>query len=307
MKSRRQTESAIPADAIVGNVPTVEFSRKKYGPELLIDVAWIRDMPSFIKTDDPYRLDFYDITLISRGNGVFWLDNKRYSIESDTVLFTSPGQARRWIVNDLDGLCLFFPAVFLLEHFNDPLFLHRLHYFHTDDGPDALCLAPGQRARLLERLDSMHQEIRDLQSDSPHLLRAIAYEVLIKLNRWYAERYGQQLEDSSGHAIARFRRLVERDFKNTHSVSDYARLLGLTPGHLTYLCQKHLGRSAGDIIRGRVLAEARRLLVHTEYDVGQISLHLGYGDPSYFSRVFKRAARLSPLAYRRMGQRELGL
>lgn len=307
MGSQRRVETGINADAIVDNVSTVRFSRKKYGRELLVDVAWIRDMPSFIKTDDPYRLDFYDITLISSGDGVFWLDNKRYAVEPNTVLFTSPGQARRWIVNGLDGICLFFPAVFLLEHFNDPLFLHRLRYFHTDGGPYALSIGAGRQSRLMERLDAMHREISDLQSDSPHLLRAIAYEILIKLNRWYAERYGQQLDHSANHAVSRFRRLVERDFKSTRSVAAYAKSLGLTPGHLNHLCQKHLGRSAGDIVRGRVLAEARRLLVHTEHDIGRISLHLGYGDSSYFSRVFKRASGLSPLVYRRLGQRELGL
>lgn len=294
-------------EPVFRHVPTVEFSREKYGRPLLVDVAWIHEMPPFDRQDNPYRLEFYDITLISAGNGAFWLDTHRYPVERDTVFFTSPGQVRRWIAEGLDGLCLFFPGEFLLEYFNDPLFLHRLRFFHSDAGPFALPLAAGASRELLGRLNAMHREYRDLKNDSPHLLRAIAYEVLVTLNRWYASAYGYALDTPVEPTISRFRGLIEREFRRTRQVSDFAAELGVTPGHLNALCRRHVGRSAGDMIRGRVIAEARRLLVHTDDDVGRIGAYLGYPDPAYFSRVFKRATRVTPLAYRRAGRRELKL
>lgn len=286
-------------------VKNVSFSREKYGQELLIDVAWIHEMPTFEKSTTPYRLDFYDITIITSGKGSFWLDNKEYEILPNSVFFTSPGQVRRWFAKDLDGLCLFFPAEFLLEHFNDSLFLHRLRYFHTSYGPFSLSLTSFQQNRLLERLSTMHAEIAHLVSDSPHLLRAISYEILVNLNRWYADKYGQQLDTMSDQSVSKFRSLIEQHFRQKLGVADYANALGVTPGHLNYLCKRHLGSNASDMITGRMLTEACRMLVHTNQSIGNIGANLGFTDPSYFSRTFKRELQQSPLSYRRQGKRRL--
>jgi hypothetical protein len=162
---------------MINDVKVVDFAKQKYGSPLLIDVAWIHDMPSFEKSVSPYRLNFYDITLVSQGKGYFWLDNEKYEVMPNTLLFTSPGQVRRWFADDLDGVCLFFPAEFLLAHFNDSLFLHRLRYFHTETGALSLSLSAKQHEYLIERLSAMREEIQNLRDDSPHLLRAIAYEI----------------------------------------------------------------------------------------------------------------------------------
>ncbi len=302
LEARIMSESS---SSTIDNVKNIHFSRKKYGPELLIDVAWIHDMPTFEKSTIPYRLNFYDITLISNGSGQFWLDNERYTISSDTLFFTSPGQVRRWFADDLDGLCLFFPAEFLLEHFNDTLFLHRLRYFHADTGPLSLRVSAEQRHYLTERMNVMRDEIKSLSEDSPHLLRAIAYEVLVKINRWYAAQNAQTLDNLSNQTISRFRYLIEEHFTVMQSVSEYASRLNLTPGHLNFLCKKHLGVKANELIHARVIAEAKRLLVHTEKPVGSIGQHLGFVDSSYFSRSFKRATEQSPAEYRKQGKQRL--
>lgn len=286
-------------------VKNTSFVRNKYGKELLIDVAWIHEMPTFEKSTSPYRLDFYDITIITSGSGSFWLDNTEYKISPNTVFFTSPGQVRRWFVDNLDGQCLFFPAEFLLEHFNDSLFLHRLRYFHANSGPYSLTITPQQQARLTERLQTMHQEIKCLSSDSPHLLRAIAYEILVNLNRWYAAQYGQQLDSISDQTVSSFRLLIETEFRKKLGVADYADRMGITPGHLNYLCKIHLGSTASGLIRGRMVSEACRLLVHTEQGIGTISAYLGFSDPSYFSRAFRREKSISPKEYRTIGQKRL--
>ncbi len=289
----------------IDGVKNVTFSKEKYGGELLIDVAWIHEMPSFEKSPTPYRLDFYDITLISGGTGTFWLDNEAHAIKPNQVFFTSPGQVRRWFAKDLDGICLFFPAKFLLEHFNDSLFLHRLRYFHTNSGPFSLEVTTEQEKKLQDRLAAMHAEIADLKDDSPHLLRAIAYEILVNLNRWFAAQNKQQLDSVTENKISKFRSLIESEFRRKLSVHDYANLLGLTPGHLNYLCNKHLGQKASTLIHDRLLSEACRMLVHSEHDIGLISRFLGFKDPSYFSRFFKRHMNFSPLTYRNIGRQRL--
>jgi hypothetical protein len=53
-------------------VQSVAFDRTKYGPEILVDVAWVHDIPTFI-LDRAHRLEFFEIVLVTRGTGVGWL------------------------------------------------------------------------------------------------------------------------------------------------------------------------------------------------------------------------------------------
>lgn len=287
--------------------PIVDFARDKYGTELLVDVAWISEMPSFDRGDHPYRLSFYDVTLITQGKGEFWIDSDRYSLQKNTLFFTCPGQVRRWVAEGLDGICLFFPDEFLTQHFNDPLFLHRLRYFHNDSGSFELRVSNDRANYLMSRLEAMQEEISQLKYDSPHLLRAIAYEILVNLNRWYAAEFGQQLDTSETSSITVFRQLVEQHFVQYKHVQHYANMLSLTPGHLNYLCRRHIGRSAGEIVRSRVVAEAKRMLLYSENPVAQISSNLGFDDTSYFGRFFRREVGETPLSYRRNSRRSLGI
>ena len=281
------------------NTREVHFSRRKYNRELLIDVAWVAEMPSFVANLDPHFLNFYDITLVTGGKGSFWLDDKEYQVVPNHLYFTSPGQVRRWYAKELEAICLFFPAEFLLEHFSDPLFLHRLRYFHCHNGAISLPLRDEQTRLLLERLSLMHKEIRHLQIDSDDMLRALAYEVLIRINRFYAEHDSQQLTVSVNHTIGEFRKLLEQHYRRYHKVAEYAALLSVTPGHLNVLCKQQIGRTASRMIIERLMVESARLLAHTTISIEQLSESLGYLNPSYFCRVFKREWGYSPLQYRK--------
>lgn len=285
----------------VVDVRHIGFRKNKYGPQLLVDVAWISEMPSFAKTVEPYTLDFYDITLVTGGKGSFWLDDKVYDVVAGQVLFTTPGQVRRWYVKDLQGICLFFPASFILEHFQDPLFLNKLRYFHTLHGPEALQLSSDQSTVLIDRLLAMHKDIAVLQEDSHDLLRAISCEVLILLNRWYSLHYGFAQTMNIHHLIVRFRELLEKYYTRYHKVAEYAALLSVTPGHLNVLCKSSIGRKANELISERLFSEAARRLIHSDVDIETLSERLGFNNSSYFCRAFKREKGTTPLQYRKYG------
>lgn len=284
------------------NVRPVHFNKHKYSQKLLVDVARIEDMPAFAKTLEPYHLDFYDITLITGGSGSFWLDDQQYTLKRNQVLFTTPGQVRRWFVEDLTGICLFFPASFLLSHFNNPLLLHQLRYFHTTSSPMDMVLKANQSAQLYNRLDAMRDEISNLQADSDTLLLCIAHEIMISLNRWYADCHGNSKDSALSPIIIKFRQLLESHFFKYHNVSHYADLLAVTPGHLNVLCKTNLQRTASELITARIYLEAKRKLVHSAIDIDSLSEILGFASTSYFCRAFKRYCKTTPLQYRKQTQ-----
>ena len=92
--------------------------------------------------------------------------------------------------------------------------------------------------------------------------------------------------------------LIETRFRADKSVSAYAKALKVTPGHLNDTVKARTGRVAGDLLRERVLLEARRLLLHSRLGVAEVAYHLGYEDPSYFARTFRREIGSSPADFR---------
>ena len=137
-----------------------------------------------------------------------------------------------------------------------------------------------------------------MRGDSIHLLRAILYEVLVTLNRWYAAEHGTGPDTQASPLVFRFLKLLENDLRREHQVAHYADHLGITPGHLSHLTRSHLGLSAGALIRSRLLAEARRLLLYSDLPAREVGYELGFEDPSYFSRFFKRGTGRAPSTYR---------
>ena len=98
--------------------------------------------------------------------------------------------------------------------------------------------------------------------------------------------------------VMRFMDLVEREFLGKRHVSAYASDLALSPGHLNELVKKRLGKSASEVLQDRVLLEAKRLLLHADLSVKEVSHALRMDDPAYFNRMFKKATGMTPVEYR---------
>lgn len=281
----------------------VDFHRTKYGREILIDIAWVREMPTFI-LERPHRLSFYDILLVTQGRGSFWLDGNRYAVLPRQVLFTTPGQVRDWDVKNLDGLCLFFPAAFLEEFFSDAQFLYRLPFFHAGSSAAASIRLTVAREQILRAsLTRMRAELHRWRHDSAHLLRARLYETLIQLGRVYAHRHRVSALRTPNRVVIDFQQLVNQRAALRHTVNSFARELAVSPSHLRMLCRRHLGVSAKEVIQERLEVAARRQLLFTDDSAEQVAASLGFRDPSYFARFFRRRTGASPGRFRESARR----
>lgn len=277
---------------------TVAFSRRKYGPEMLIDAAMLSAMPAFRASAEPHRLDFYDILLVTKGQGWFDLDDERNLVAPGQLFYTRPGQVRRWDARAVDGACIFFASEFIRDAFADARFLDQFAFLDPGRRTGAIELTAPERTQFMRRFRRMGEELRGLRADATELLRARLYELLVLINRWYLARHPDDAARSRNGTIDRFRSLIERDFRRLHRVRDYAQKLDLSPGHLNMLCRTHFGRSASAEIHQRLLLEARRLLRYTDKPAFAIAQELGFADPAYFGRFFRRESGVTPRRYR---------
>lgn len=98
--------------------------------------------------------------------------------------------------------------------------------------------------------------------------------------------------------LAAFIELVEKDFDTQRSVEGYAAQLDITPAYLNTLARRFTGHTAQGLLHQRLLLEAKRRLIYTAMSVSQISDGLGFSEPAYFSRFFKRLTGRSPKEFR---------
>jgi AraC-like DNA-binding protein len=96
-----------------------------------------------------------------------------------------------------------------------------------------------------------------------------------------------------------FQKLIEKHFTELKLPMEYANLLYITPNHLNALCKEHLGIQAGEVIRNRIILEAKRQLINQQISITEISYSLNFKDNSYFSKFFKKQVGMTPEEFRK--------
>ena len=107
--------------------------------------------------------------------------------------------------------------------------------------------------------------------------------------------------------FTRFLLLVEQQFLAHWPLERYASHLGLSTQRLNRLARAESGRSALALVHARLTREACRRLVYTAAPAASLAAELGFEDPAYFSRFFKRHTGLSPQRYRLAHRAQDGL
>jgi AraC family transcriptional activator of pobA len=98
--------------------------------------------------------------------------------------------------------------------------------------------------------------------------------------------------------LTRLEQRVRAALAQPPRLPDLARDMGLSERHLQRLCRQATGLSAHGFIEQIRLREACRLLAYTRMRVQEVGFALGFDDPAYFARAFRRGTGLSPAAYR---------
>jgi AraC family transcriptional activator of pobA len=165
----------------------------------------------------------------------------------------------------------------------------------------AACYPVGEQQRYLDALfDSIAEEYSTQQPGRELMLQSLISALLVWVGRrsLALEHAEAQSPDRGREHLQRFTRLLETHFREHRPIEQYAAELGISAAHLNALCRRLAGQSALQLINQRLLLEAKRCLVYTAMTINQVSDCLGFSEPAYFSRFFKRGSGLSPKAFR---------
>ncbi len=150
-------------------------------------------------------------------------------------------------------------------------------------------------------------EFQTLGRGHGSLTEWLAKSILLLLERQLASlQMSKQTPGGRAQLFTRFRALVERHYLDHWSIADYAKALNVTPSKLNRVSKTLTGRSAFEIAQQRLLLEARRRLVYIAAPVQRLAYELGFEDPAYFNRFFKKRTGMTPARFRREQHEKLG-
>lgn len=143
--------------------------------------------------------------------------------------------------------------------------------------------------------DNIYAEFqRDSTARTP-MLRAMLLTLLCHIARDVPT--APDANDPLGQ-FRRFERMMTSAPARPIVIADIARDLGVSRAKLHRICVAATGQSALRIAMQIKIQEAKRRLAYTQETTSEIGYRLGFDDPSYFSKVFRKYAGVTPTAYR---------
>jgi len=282
------------------NISKYDFYKTKYGNELLIDIVELKNIKNYLLKKSLHALTYYDISLITEGEGFFRIDSMNQQARAMDILFSLPNQLREWDTeNIVNGYALIFEEEFLLSFFNDPNFIHNISYFKKNRNNSKLSLSSTEFEQINTLFQQIKREIDGYVVKNKHILRALLYQVLMHLDRAFIEQNHIPLNSDTTTHVDKFLNFVHSDFQKNYTVQYYAEKLHLTPNYLNELVKKETGISAKRIIQNKLITEAKKYLLYSDLTIIEISERLSFETSSYFIRFFRKYLGNTPLQFRK--------
>jgi len=107
-------------------------------------------------------------------------------------------------------------------------------------------------------------------------------------------------KEQSDQAVERALHFMDENFHRADlQLKEVAAAAHVSPSHLAHLLRTHVGASYVKYMTLLRMEEGKRLLAETDVKVAAIAARVGYDDPAYFYRVFRREVGVTPAQYRR--------
>ena len=247
-----------------------------------------------------HRHSFYHLVFFTKGSGEQLIDFTRFPVKPGYIYFMNPSQVHRWnFTGPVEGFIINFAATFFDElHISSGL-LAKFPFFTGDLDRQMFVLKKATQNSVTALFEDMIQEQERSNPGANLVIAAKMLELFVEAFRdMPVKENGNPGNNFNPALFQAFTNLVEQKFRDMRLPNEYASSLHITPARLNTICKNIAGIPAGEIIRNRVVLEAKRLLVNLDLGIAEIASDLRFQDTSYFVRFFKRYTSQTPEAFR---------
>lgn len=248
----------------------------------------------------PHRHSFYHLVLFTKGKGHHTIDFQKFPVKAGQIYFMAPGQVHSWhFEGAVDGYIVHFKEGFFRSFLHNSHYLEQFRFFGgvSDEGVCSLPLEVHEP--VAQCFEKMLVEVTGNAPQNLDMLRLLLLQVFILVQRSCVAGTPKKIPQQKSLLLRNFQQAIEKLYRTVRLPKEYAELLYVTPNHLNALCQDLVGKTAGELIRDRVLLEAKRLLTNAGLSVTEIAYELNFTDNSYFNRFFKKYVGCTPEEFRK--------
>jgi len=225
-----------------------------------------------------------------------------YHTQQPTLFFISPNQYLELeVAGEESGYSIFYNRDFYCVQIHDQEVACDGLLFNNIRNMPKVELLENEIAFLGGLFKEMIGEFQLNDSSLEEMVRTYLKQLLIRATRsWKRQHLTHDVTDQQSDLefFRKFTRLVEEHYKSKHTVADYADFLCMAPKTITHKFNRLGLPQPNEVIKNRIILEAKRLLVHTSLTAKEIAYELGYSDPAYFSRLFQTKTGESPSSFR---------
>lgn len=242
----------------------------------------------------------YQLLWIAGGVKSITVDLETVPFYQNTIIFLTPGRIIKIKYSDKSpsGWSLGFTRNFFkyqdLEGFN----IKNADIFHGYGEMPRIVLSP----KIGERVNSIAEMIAEFAgSEIPN--KEVAISALLRALLVYCDSKCN-IKPSNGsnrqdlNTVSLFKYHVSRNFFKYHRVSQYARLMNITPKYLNQVVKRVMGVTAKSVIQEQLLIQASRDLKFSNESIKEIAYKLGFAESEHFSNFFKKGTGKTPSLFR---------
>jgi AraC family transcriptional activator of pobA len=251
--------------------------------------------------EEGHRQQYYEIVWLKSGSGNHVIDTVNYPYSGSVLFLLSPGQLHHiHPVEKGEGYIIKFTPSLFSDNKDLDEYLIRTGLFDNIQSEPLIKLNASIHSVIEDVLKKMEAEFNTEEDDKDKILLAYLKIFITHISRLKKIQSTKEAIDLDVNfsLFQKYKAEVEKNFKTQHSVQAFAKKLLTQSRTLNSLSKKYTGKTAGDIIADRIVLEAKRELYYNTKTIKEIGYDLGFDDPAYFTRFFKKQTGLSPQEYK---------
>lgn len=231
----------------------------------------------------------YQILYVANGKTHFWFDGKEEIVSADHMVLYKPEEIQKYVYYLEDN-----PEVFWI-HFtgSDVKNILAYHGISLDEHVFYCGVLPDYKALFRKII----QELQLCRYGYEDYIASLFNDILLLVDRQQHEQ--KKATGDVQEQIERAAAYFNENYNTKISIDDYAESLHISTNWFIHNFKQYAGMSPAQYILSLRMVNAQSLLERTTYNIKEISEIVGYENPLYFSRVFKKEIGKSPAQYRK--------